>query len=45
MDSLKLHEMIKLMEKQNQWDKPEIEHHEKMMLKVLLGKLDVEVSE
>jgi uncharacterized protein with ParB-like and HNH nuclease domain len=37
MDSLKLHEMIKLMEKQNQWDKSEIEHHEEMMLEVLLG--------
>jgi hypothetical protein len=39
MDSLKLHEMIKLMEKQNQWDKPEIEHHEKLMLDVLLGQV------
>ena len=38
MDSLKLHEMIKLMEKQKQWDKPEIEQHEEMMLRVLLGK-------
>jgi hypothetical protein len=37
MDSLKLHEMIKLMEKRKQWDKPDIEHHEYEMLNVLLG--------
>lgn len=37
LDSLKLHEMIKLMEKEDQWDKPEIEQHEEMMLGVLLG--------
>jgi hypothetical protein len=38
MDSLKLNEMIKLMEKQKQWDKPDIEHHEKLMLDVLLDR-------
>ncbi|MBR7890130.1 DUF262 domain-containing protein [Marinomonas sp. A79] len=38
IDSLKLHEMIKLMEEEKQWDEPQIQHHEKMMLGVLLGK-------
>jgi hypothetical protein len=37
--SLKLHEMIKLMEKRKKWDKPGIGHHEGMMLKVLLGQV------
>jgi hypothetical protein len=37
VDSLKLYEMIELLKERGQWDKPEIEHHEKIMLDVLLG--------
>jgi len=37
IDSLKLHEMIKLMERQKQWGSVEIELHEQMILDVLRG--------
>lgn len=37
MDSLKLHEMIKLMERQKRWGSVEIELHEQMILDVLRG--------
>jgi hypothetical protein len=37
VESLKLYEMIELLKERDQWDKPEIEHHEKIMLDVLLS--------
>jgi hypothetical protein len=37
IDSLKLYEMIKLMNIRKQWDVKEIDHHEKAMLDVLRG--------
>ena len=37
IDSLKLYEMIELLKDRGQWEKPEIQHHEEMMLDILLG--------